>query len=74
LSFVVDASAAAEWFLDEAIRLTAELDQPIYDCLYIALARDLDFLLITADRCLQARTVGTRLTPLVRALADISAS
>jgi len=57
--------------LDKAIRLTAELDHPIYDCLYLALASDLDFQLITADRRLQARTAGTRLAPLVRTLADI---
>jgi predicted nucleic acid-binding protein len=34
----------------EALRLALDLDHPIYDCLYLALAHERDLPLITADR------------------------
>lgn len=37
-----------------------ELDHPIYDCLYMALAEAADAVLVTDDRRLRARTAGTR--------------
>jgi predicted nucleic acid-binding protein len=36
-------------FLDEALRFAFELDHPVYDCLYIALAADEGIPVITAD-------------------------
>jgi len=37
-----------------------DLDHPIYDCLYLALAEAADAKLVTDDRRLQMRTAGTR--------------
>jgi predicted nucleic acid-binding protein len=36
--------------LDRAFSLSLDLDHPIYDCLYLALALDTDARLVTADR------------------------
>lgn len=43
-----------EELVDEALRLAIDCDQPIYDCLYVALARREDALLVTADGRLAA--------------------
>ena len=46
--------------IDAAQRLSARLDHPVYDCLYLALAQRLDAPLVTADRKLaeKAQAVG----------------
>jgi predicted nucleic acid-binding protein len=41
--------------IETAQRLSAELDHPVYDCLYLALARRENVPLITADRRLASR-------------------
>jgi predicted nucleic acid-binding protein len=41
--------------LPEALRLAGEIDHPVYDCLYLALARRLRTVLVTADRRLYGR-------------------
>ena len=43
------AVAASRELLDSALRLSLELDHPVYDCLYLALALQRRFPLVTAD-------------------------
>jgi predicted nucleic acid-binding protein len=45
---------ASSELADAAFELANELDQPVYDCLYLALALELDASLATADRRLAA--------------------
>jgi predicted nucleic acid-binding protein len=42
-----------------AIEMAASLDHPIYDCFYLALAEQLDAMLVTADDRLLSRLQGT---------------
>lgn len=54
-ALVVDASVAVKWVVDEegseaaAVLATAELEHPVYDCVYLALALERDTELVTAD-------------------------
>ena len=50
-----DAALAAP-----ALELARELGHPVYDCVYLALARRRNAPLITLDRKLTARLAGTR--------------
>ena len=43
----------------EAIRLALELNHPVYDCIYLALARQTDALVVTADSRFVNITTGT---------------
>ena len=43
------ALVASRELLDSALRLSLELDHPVYDCLYLALALQRRFPLVTAD-------------------------
>jgi predicted nucleic acid-binding protein len=43
-----------------ALKLGGELDQPIYDCLYLALAETEGAEIVTADRALWRRMVARR--------------
>jgi len=43
------ALAGSRELLDSALRLSLELDHPVYDCLYLALALQRRFPLVTAD-------------------------
>ncbi len=54
--------------IDRALAISLELDHPVYDALYLALARDLGVPLVTADRRLVAACAGTAFEPLVRPL------
>ncbi len=45
-----------ERLLERAQRLSAQIDHPIYDCLYLVLARDSGAPLITADRRLAEKS------------------
>jgi len=45
----------------EALALACHLDHPVYDCLYLALARREAATLLTADRCL--RQLAERVLP-----------
>jgi predicted nucleic acid-binding protein len=47
-----------EAFLSRAFALAAELDHPVYDCLYLALAEQHDGRVITADRRFAERAAG----------------
>jgi predicted nucleic acid-binding protein len=42
-----------------ALEMAASLDHPIYDCFYLALAEQLDAMLVTADDRLLCRLQGT---------------
>lgn len=53
----------------EALALGRRLDHPVYDCVYLALARSLGAKLVTADRRLVARLAETDLAGLVEGLA-----
>jgi len=44
------ASLAMEPYLDRALKLAMEIDHPVYDCVYLALALHHDTHLVTADR------------------------
>jgi len=44
--------------LERAQRLSAAIDHPIYDCLYLVLARDVGAPLITADRRMAEKSRG----------------
>ena len=59
--------------IEEAIAITVELDHPIYDCVYLALAVRSEAPLITADRRLQGRVAGTRFETRVRPLVESNA-
>lgn len=62
------ASLAMEPLMERALRLAAELDHPIYDCLYLALALHLDTHVVTADRRFAALAQSPGMTGRIRQL------
>lgn len=52
-----------------ALELAIELQHPVYDCLYLALAEEEDDVLVTADLKLLARLAGTPHEQRARALS-----
>lgn len=54
LEALVDHWHADELLLPEAVALSISLNHPIYDCIYLALARSLGGAVITADKRLLA--------------------
>ena len=65
--FVPDARLALD-----ALRLSLELNHPVYDCLYLALAQEEDAVIVTDDRRLLDKARGTRLANLTRPLLATS--
>ena len=64
----MDTVLPARDHLDEALRLSVQLDHPVYDCLYGAVALQAGLVLVTADA-----TLHTKLRPIgceVRLLAS----
>lgn len=55
--------------MERAVRLGADLNHPIYDCVYILTAIDLQIPLVTADERLQAKAAS--ITPII-ALKNLS--
>ncbi|MBM3555272.1 MAG: type II toxin-antitoxin system VapC family toxin [Alphaproteobacteria bacterium] len=55
--------------VDRAFRLATDLDHPIYDCVYLALAERDETQMATLDRRLVRRVSGTRWANLVMPLA-----
>ena len=47
-------------FADQAIAIALELDHPVYDCFFLALAESAGLPIVTADRRLLGRCKGTR--------------
>ena len=58
----------------EAIRLALELDHPVYDCLYLAIAYQMDALVVTADSRFVNALVGTTHEDAVRTLRQLVAT
>ena len=46
-------------FLDSAARIAITMDHPVYDCLYLACAKETKSVLITADQPFAKKAVGT---------------
>jgi predicted nucleic acid-binding protein len=69
LVLVPDSALAAP-----AAAIARQLDNPVYDCLYLALAEERRAMLVTADRRLHARLRGTPWQPRVTLLAELDAS
>lgn len=61
-----------EGLMAEAMQLAFDLDHPIYDCLYLALARQRHLPLVTADRRFIAKAEGHDLTVPVIAIAQFT--
>lgn len=57
--------------IDDALPLTTELDHPIYDCLYLALAEIAGARVVTDDERLQRRVHGTRFAQRVLPLVEL---
>jgi predicted nucleic acid-binding protein len=51
-----------------ALRLALDLGHPIYDCIYLAVAEDMDDELLTADRRFLAAVASTDFAPRMREL------
>ena len=49
----------------DALRIAIEFTHPVYDCFYLALARERDAILMTADRRLAARVAGSEFAKLL---------
>lgn len=59
-----------EPLLPPAIELSFRLDHPIYDCVYLSLAREMDCPFLTADERLARKTVGQTDLPPILPLSD----
>ncbi|MFS8036503.1 type II toxin-antitoxin system VapC family toxin [Xanthobacter sp. AM11] len=59
-----------EPLLAPAIELSFRLDHPIYDCVYLSLAREMDCPLLTADGRLARKTAGQTDLPPILPLSD----
>jgi predicted nucleic acid-binding protein len=68
----IERFASSAQLAERAVAISAELDHPIYDCLYLALAEREAERLITADARLSAKVEGTVWTQSVLALAGYS--
>jgi len=63
------ASLPIEPHITAALRLATELNHPIYDCLYLAVALHFDTHVVTADRRFVAAAAPTEFADRVRLLA-----
>lgn len=59
--------------IDDALAVALEIDHPIYDCLYLVTARQLDGICLTADQRLCTRVASTRFADNVRSLHEVDA-
>lgn len=55
-------------FSVRALEIALELDHPVYDCFFLALAELGDTVIVTADRKLSNRCAGTRFSRMVEML------
>ena len=63
-----------ETLMADALRLAVDLDHPIYDCVYLALAYRVGGILVTADTRFANKTVGTDHTGRIVLLEDFDAA
>ncbi len=61
---IVDAAD----FTPRALELALQIDHPVYDCVYLAMAEHFDEPLVSADARFIAKLAGTSYAPLVQAL------
>lgn len=61
---------AVEALLPQALMLSFRLEHPVYDCIYLSLARDQDCPLVTADRRLLAKVTSDSDLPTILPLSD----
>ncbi len=59
---------SGEPVLSRVVQLATSLDHPAYDCVYLALAVDAGWTMVTADERLLARLRGTSLEPYARSI------
>ena len=71
---VFEALHPAEGLAAAAMQMARDLDHPVYDCFYLALAEQRDARIITADQRLIRRLYGTAWETRVLALADFGAA
>lgn len=71
LSRLFDTLHPAEGLASLAMQIARDLDHPVYDCFYLALAEQREATMVTADRRLITRVRGTPWDGRVRALADV---
>jgi predicted nucleic acid-binding protein len=71
---VFKALHPAEGLAAAAMQMARDLDHPVYDCFYLALAEQRDARMVTADRRLIERLDGTAWETRVRALAEFGAA
>lgn len=68
LPLLFDELVPIRELLVAALAIAREIDHPIYDCFYLALAEARGVPLVTADKRLVGRVAGGRFAPLVRPL------
>ena len=56
--------------LEEALEMSLTLNHPIYDCIYLSLARSLGAVCITADERLVGKVAGTKFARLTVGLTE----
>lgn len=61
-----------EQLMSPAIEIAYELEHPIYDCLYLAVARERGLLLVTADQRFITKVAGSALAASVTPLVQVS--
>jgi predicted nucleic acid-binding protein len=71
---VFEALHPAEGLAAAAMHMARDLDHPVYDCFYLALAEQRDASMVTADRRLIERLYGTAWETRVCALAEFGAA
>jgi predicted nucleic acid-binding protein len=71
---VFEALHPAEGLAAAAMHMARDLDHPVYDCFYLALAEQRDARMVTADRRLIERLEGTAWETRARALAEFGAA
>lgn len=63
----------SRFYLEEAFSMACEMSHPVYDCIYMAIARQLGGKLVTADQRLVTRMRGTEQSALLLPLAEFAA-
>jgi predicted nucleic acid-binding protein len=65
----IDVFHPLEGLVDTALRISLDLDHPIYDCVYLACAEQEDTALVTADRRLATTVAGSRFSDRIQLLS-----